>query len=164
MGGRPPLLSDEPEAPPLPEFENAFLGNDQNERYFTYRLDEWGTYKIVGLTDEGRVMRELTVPLGTGGLKVTSIAEGAFAGSSLERLIIPRDSNILSLENGVCRGAMNLSRIDIYIPVREDIMPPAAQSFGNELESFRIHTPKGSGYRDGYFWDRHAAIIIEDLT
>ena len=160
--GRPPLRSEEPSPPALPDFDNAFLGSDINERYFVFELDEWGTYKIVGLTEEGKAMTELTVPLGTGGLKVTSIAEGAFAGARLERLIIPKEANIVSIDNGVCRGAMNLSRIDIYIPVREDIMPPA--SFDNELSGFRIHTPTGAGYREGYFWDRFALIIVEDLT
>ena len=154
---------EEPEAPALPGADNAYLGTDENAKYFTYEKDEWGALVIVGLTEEGRSQTTLTVPLGADGIKVRSIAAGAFSGSALEVLIIPADANIERLENGMARGAENLRRLDILIPVRENITPPAKGSFGNERADFRIHTPVGSDYRGGYSWDRHSDIIIEDL-
>ena len=142
-----------PEIPPpryVPILDPVFDGYDENSKYFTYELRKNGTYSITGLTEEGRSMTELTVPLGYNGYKVLAIKAGALRGSSVETLIVTEDSNLVMFENGAFSGAGNLRSLVIYKHEGSDIAPPA--DFSGVHRSFKVYIPEGSDFPYHYYW------------
>jgi hypothetical protein len=105
---------------------------------------------ISGLTEEGRAMPTLTVPLGYNGRKVFAIGEGAFAGSHLDTLIVTEDTNLVRFENGSFNGASNLKSLIIRAESGNDITPPA--SFSGVNKSFKVYVPQGSDFPYHYYW------------
>ncbi len=167
----PDISIEESEPTELPDYKYTSLyegPDDPNAVYFTYETDEiTGSYKIIGLSELGKVQKTLTVPLGyreegeEKAYKVTSVSTDIFAGSACERLIITADTNIGSI-TGYFQGSHSLMRIDIYMPDPNEITPPG--SFDNVVGSgFKIHAPRGSGYRNQYNWQDFDYIIEEDL-
>lgn len=154
------ITDSEPEAPKLPGIDAVYNGTDENDIYFTYTLRENGTYAITGISELGRNMSELTVPLGYNGKKVTAISARAFSYSRLERLIITSDSNLNLIENGAFIGASNLTHLYIYKPSGDYITPPA--SFAGTHSSFVVHVPKGSDYKTHYYWGERGLDFVFD--
>ncbi len=139
-----------PAAPPLPEREVKFFGEDENAKYFEYEKQPNGSYAIVGVKEAYLDRKELTVPLGYNGYKVSAIGEGAFSGSEVEKLIITEDTNLTILMNGCFEGAGRLSELWIYYPYEENLLPP--KSFSGVASSFKVYVPEGAGYEMGYYW------------
>jgi hypothetical protein len=139
-----------PEAPPLPEKDVKFFGEDENAKYFEYEKQPNGSYAVVGVKNEYLGRRELTLPLGYNGYKVSAIGEGAFVGSKVEKLVITQNTNITVLMNGCFEGAGNLSELWIYYPGEENILPP--KSFSGVASNFKVYVPEGAGYEMGYYW------------
>ena len=144
------ILDDEPKPGYVPSLDPDYDGYDENEKYFTFELQENGMYSVTGLTAEGRLMAELTVPLGYEGRKVFSIAEGAFKDSGLETLIITEDSNLIMLENGAFSGASKLTSLYVCKSSATSITPPA--SFSGVAKSFTVYIPEGSDFKYDYYW------------
>ncbi len=151
-----------PEAPLLPGMDNEFEGTDANDVYFEYELRENGSLKIVGLSELGSTMTELVVPLGANGLKVTSIAEGAFASSSLEKLVVTLDSNLRIFENGCFDGADNLRELWIYKESGYEITPPV--SFGAIVDELVVHVPSDSDFSVHYYWSERGLTFANDAN
>ncbi len=166
------LIKDEiPDEPPLKSNLIMVDGTDENEVYFIYsKIAETGNYEIVGLTDLGRAQKVLTVPksvaLGdTGkGIGVTSIGEGAFSGALAERIIIPEDTHLKQIKNGAFAGAGSVTRLEIYFPDAQRILPPT-DNFSGAADGFSVHAPSGSNYKADYNWSENVkeVPIVEDL-
>ncbi len=162
--GIPTFVDEEiPDPPELPAFDSRFFGEDENARYFTYEKMSDGTYYISGISEEGRGVSELTLPLGYDTYKVTGIRKDAFRGTSLERIIISADSNIRVIESGALDGASRLARLDIHIPSAEDILPPAYFDLGSMGDGFKVHVPIGSSYDTDYYWSERGVEFVKDL-
>ncbi len=160
-----PINETEPAAPALP-FDPADSGaEDVNARYFIYELNAVGAYTVVGLTEEGKSLEKLTLPRAYNGKKVIYLAEGALAGSGAHTLVIPSDSQLVTILNGAFIGASSLERLEIYKADASDIKPPT--DFSGVAPDFRIHVPAGSGYGTDYFWSEllktQADIFVYDL-
>ena len=144
-----------PEPPELPAMNIAYPEIDENEKYFTYILDNTGAV-ITGLTEEGKKQAALTLPIGCGGYLVSSIDAGAFAGGEATTLVITRESKCQSFGNGAFDGSKisklylyqyNVSTDDSGQTVRTIINPPAYFPSG-----FKIYTPEPEIYKSGYEW------------
>lgn len=147
--------------PPPPEYKYSadYDGEDPNAIYFEYELTSTGTYKITGLTRLGAKQSVLTLPLGYNGKTVTAIDISIFASGECERVIIPKDTNIGSME-GSLSGAKKLKSMYIYMEEPGSISPP---SFYGARSDFKVHVPRGSGYSENYNWTSFSEIIVDDL-
>ena len=144
------VIEDVPEAPPLPEIDVRYFGEDENARYFLYEKREGGSYKIVGLTDEGKLQKTLTIPLGYNTYKVTAIGKEAFVGAVAESVIITENTNLRMLENGAFSGAVSVKALRILYPNAAMLAPP--QDFFGTSDAFKIYVPESSDYDTHYNW------------
>jgi hypothetical protein len=151
------------ELPEEPELKSGLImvdERDENQKYFTYEKLDNGNWKITGLTDEGKKMQELIIPIGVFaegepfGTAVTSIGEEAFAGASAMRIYIPEGSYVESIENGAFMGADKVRHLYISISDPKAIKPPSTQEngFRGANSSLTIHVPKGAPYNVDYYW------------
>lgn len=151
-----------PPAPALPKEDTRWFGTDENEKYFTFRQEENGYMTISGLSELGKTQTTLTVPYGSGTYKVATLGTGALAGGVVEKLVIPRDSNLTLLANDCFLGAGNLHDLWIYKTDPATIGPPV--SFAGVPSDFRVHIPAGSDYGADYFWSNVRVIYVEDAN
>ena len=152
-----------PEEPSLPGADFEFDGEDENAKYFTYRRDEkYRYYVITGLSEEGKLQRELTIPLGYNGYKVISADRAAFTGGVLEELTLTADANVVSFATGAFEGASSLTDLWIYKGSGNDIMPPA--DFLGVADGFRVHIPSGSDFTDHYYWSERGLTFVTDAN
>lgn len=153
-------LDEEPEAPELPFFDVMFNGDNAPVcNYFEFTELSDGSFGISGLTALGKEQTTLTLPLGYNGRKVMAILEGAFDGTSAERIVITADSNIVIIHNGAFRGASTVKNLSVYKINASDIMPPA--DFFGAHSDFKIHVPAGSSYGDHYDWSNKADYVYD---
>lgn len=138
-----------PDPPPLPE-NSEYDGTYENAEFFIYEALEDGFYAIVGVKEEYRTQKTLTVPRGYNGKKVSAIGPCAFVDCSVERLILTEDTNIRVFETGAFDGAYTLRELWIYYPTEEDITPPS--NFDGTAPDFKVFVPEGSIYDIGYSW------------
>ncbi len=162
--GIPTYVDEEiPEPPKLPASDNRFFGEDENAKYFTYEKMSDGSYFISGLTEEGKALSELTVPLGYNTYKVRGIKSGAFRDSKITVLNISADTNLKIMETGALDGARSLARLNIYYAAAEHILPPAYFDFSSMAESFAVHVPEASAYDTDYYWSARGLTFVKDL-
>ena len=154
----PTVPTDRPDDKP----DYTFEGVDENAKYFTYVLEEYGAYSITGLSEEGKAQTSLTVPLGYNGIKVTAIKENAFSGSSLEKLVITADSNITRLANESFSGASSLKELWIYKSSGDEINPPL--NFLGTHADFKVHIPAGSDFDVHYYWSERGLEFVFDAN
>lgn len=160
--GKTTLVKEEiPEPPELPNIEMRFDGEDENAKYFTYEKAENGAYKITGLSELGKTMKKLTLPLGYNGFKVMYVGDEAFLGGLAEEIILPESSNIRAFTSYAFNGALTLRDLWIYYPVAEDIMPA---DFSNMPSVFKIHIPPDSNYDFDYNWGPLAVKYVKDAV
>ncbi|MBQ7387415.1 MAG: hypothetical protein IJW03_04525 [Clostridia bacterium] len=161
--GNPTKLDVEyPKAPELPMADMKFDGDDENTKYFTFEQQANGGMKITGLTELGRTMETLTVPLGYEGFKVTSLGREALSGSAATKLIITEDTNLRNLLDGAFDGS-SITDIYIYYVYEDeaDILSPCSDFLG-----INVHVYENSPYTYTYSWDGQNAKnknIITDL-
>ena len=157
--GIPTLVKEEiPEPPLLPQSEIRFFGEDENARYFEYNKLPDGSYSIIGVKDEYKSEKILTVPLGYDTYKVTSISRDAFKGTSLTRLVVTEDTNLRQFDNGCFAGASSLRELYIYYPYEENLAPPA--DFVGVAKDFKVFVPEGSDYSIGYYWSERGLSFV----
>ena len=137
-----------PDAPALPELDVKFLCEDENSKYFTYEKMKNGALMITGLTDEGKMQKTLTIPLGAEHYKVTAIGERAFSGGAAERIIVSADTNIRNFLDGSFADCL-VTDLYIYYDFTDEAekLAPASNFFG-----INIHVPKNSQYLTHYDW------------
>ena len=155
--GIPRAVAEEvPKAPPLPEVDVRYFGEDENAKYFLYEKREGGSYKIVGLTDEGKRQETLIIPLGYDTYKVTAIGKEAFAGAVAENIVITENTNLRMIENGAFSGATSVKSLKILYRDAASLSPPA--DFSGTSVLFRIYVPEGTDYDTDYNWVEVAGI------
>lgn len=143
-----------PSPPPLPEVVIRYDGFDENEKYFTYELDLSGA-RLTGLTEEGKAMTSITIPVGIDGYIVSEIGADVFKSSAVKTLIIPENSKCQTIGNGAFDGS---AITKLYILKAYDnpgapgalITPPA--SFPPLSSGFRVYVPNVDDYKSGYHW------------
>ena len=157
----------EEELPAVPGLAHGFVEVHEQitgTEYFTYELLANGNYKITGLTELGKTQKTLTVPLGVEmpgkdyGAAITILDSGAFAGGIAETVIIPENSYLTQLNNGVFKGSGSVTRLMIYKADAETLNPPF--DFAGVAEGFEIHAPYGSDYTTGYYWSQIKGVKI----
>ena len=147
-----------PEAPELPLVDLVFEGEDKNAAYFTFEMSDDGMI-LTGLSDLGKTMKALTVPVGYDGYAVTTIASGALSGGVLETLILPESSRVFAISNGAFTGS-DLHHLVLGIRDESSILPPT--SFAGVADGFLVHVPKGSAYSAGYYWSERGLTFVGD--
>ena len=151
-----------------PEVEDDFISSDVdgNAKYFNYEKLADGSYKIVGLTYLGTVLKTITIPTAYNGAKVTVLGAGALNGVTARKVIIPEKTNLTAIEDGAFLGASSVSELWIYFTDTssgdERILPPS--SFAGVGEGFTVHVPEGSGYATDYFWSERGLTFVEDAN
>ena len=156
---------ERPDVPALNDGLIKVYEKIEGTEYFIYEHLSNGNYKIVGLTEEGKTQKTLTIPLGVElpgfdyGAAVTIIDEGAFEGGVVETVIIPENSYVAQLNNGVFRGSKTVKRLLVYKPEAETINPPF--DFSGVAEGFEIHVPAGSDYATSYYWSQLSGITLK---
>ena len=154
------IKDEEPKAPELPGYDVLFDGEDDNAKYFTFTLMDNGAYAISGLSELGKTMTSLTIPLGYDGKKVMSVYKGAFENSSLVSLTVTADTNLIRFENEAFKGASRLRDLWIHLPNADLIAPPI--DFIGVHNAFRVHVPSDSNYSDHYYWgDRKLTFVFD---
>lgn len=157
--GIPTAVKEEiPEPPALPQVDVRDFTEDANSVYFEFDQLADGSYAIIGVKEEYRNMTSLTVPRSYNTYKVSAIGASAFAGTALEELVLPEDTNIRIMLTGCFVGASNLRSLVIYYPNEADIMPPA--DFFGVHDSFTVYVPDGSGYSTGYYWSERGLTFV----
>ena len=157
-----PITDKEPAAPDLPFADVVFEGEDENAKYFVYSDNPNGSKCIIGLSELGKTMTELTLPLGVDGRIVSSVSASAFANSSVEKIVISADSNVTQLMNGAFAGASELSSLWIYKKSGDEINPPV--DFRGVASDFIVHVPIGSDFSIHYFWSERNIEFAEDIN
>ena len=147
-----------PEAPELPLIDLVYEGEDENARYFTFEMSDDGMV-LTGLSQLGKTMKILTVPVGFDGYVVTAIESGALSGGVLETLILPEDSRVFAIRNGAFADS-GLRHLVLGIKDESSILPPT--SFAGVAEGFLVHVPEGSAYIVGYFWSERGLTFVTD--
>lgn len=160
--GIPTLVKEDvPEAPALPAIDLRWFDTDTNAEYFIFEKNEDGSYKTVGLTEQGRQMKILTLPLGYDTYKVVTVGEGTFENALLEELVIPENTNVRIFETGAFNKANKLSDIWIYYPIAENILPPV--HFSGIEKNLTVHIPEDSNYASDYYWSERGLKFKKDI-
>ena len=159
-----PTFVDEkiPQAPDLPFFDVRWYGEDENAKFFELEKMENGAYRITGLSELGKTVKTLTLPLGYDGYMVMSVGKGAFSGGAVEKIVLPEESNIKNFESSSFAGASHVSELWIYYPTAEDILPPP--DFVGVSGDFVVHVPEGSSYDFDYYWSERNLTFVKDAN
>ncbi len=144
-----------------PKEEQDGNQGEQENLYFVLEAAEDGSWKITGLTEEGKAMEELIIPDFTGGTAVTTVSKGAFEGSSCKKLTL--GANISRLDGGALSGS---DITEIFIPDgrgAQDISVPNNTSEelfvagGQQRLAIYVDSELYEEYIGDYFWGDYAA-------
>lgn len=144
-----------------PKDEQSGNQDEQENNYFLLDSADDGSWKISGLTDEGKAQAELTIPDFTDGATVTTVAKGAFDGASCKKLTLGK--NISRLDGGALSGSLIT---EIIIPDgrgAEDISVPnntSSELFiagGQQRLAIYVDSELYEEYIGDYFWGDYAA-------
>ncbi len=144
-----------------PKDEQDGNQEEQENLYFVLEAADDGSWKITGLTDDGKIQEELTIPDFTNGAAVTTVSKGAFDGSSCKKLIL--GSNISRLDGGALSGS---DITEIFIPDgrgAQDISVPNNTSEelfvagGQQQRAIYVDSELYEEYIGDYFWGDYAA-------
>lgn len=155
LGDSSPTDIDLPEKP-APAEETVYAGDNSDAGCFLWSSDGESA-SITGLTAEGRVRTELTVPAEADGLPVTTVCTGAFSeGTALRRVVL--QANIATIQDGAFDGCAALTEI-----VLENADPSACR-VGQELlrgTNAQLLVPGDAltDYRLSYSWAVYASRI-----
>ncbi len=152
---------DAPAAPELPAVDFRWFEDDENAKYFTFNRAENGAYYVSGLSELGKTMQTLTLPLGYDTYKVLGTEEGFLEGGVCTKLILPENTNIRYFADGSFKGAGTLREMWIYYPNESDILPPA--NFAGVASDFVVHIPYDSNYDVGYYWGERGLMFKKDI-
>lgn len=138
-------------------------GNYQEQENLCFALEaaDDGSWKITGLTDEGRTQEELTIPDFTDNAAVSTVAKGAFDSSSCKKLILGK--SITRLDGGALSGS-NITEIiiphgrsaaDISVPnnTSEELFVAG----GQQRLAIYVDPELYEEYISDYFWGDYAA-------
>ena len=135
--------------------DNHFAGDsgiDKNEKYFIYEEIEGGL-AIIGLSEDGKKEKTLTIPREAEGKSVLMIGDKAFAGSKvLERVIIGENAAIKNFTPDSLSNCPTLRAIEIHIaPSNLPVNPEAISKMPPDCR-FYVQADKYSEFATDYFW------------
>ena len=161
-------LSNIPSIPKVPTVpiseEPEVYEYDENEKYFEFELIG-SKYRITGVTDLAKNLKEITVPTGYEGKRVAFIGENAFSGcTNLEKIYLPE--TIDQINDGAFAGCPNLKRI--YISDKDpdkitvDNVSVGLTNGMNPSARFVVDKECADLFRNNYFWGPYAGYIITE--
>ena len=113
------------------------------------------TYRIVGVKEEYKSIKEVILPSVYNGKNVTSVDTDAFFGCAfLERIHI--GTTYKSLSEGAFRGCTSLEGVYLYATDGNKIIPPIDTLLVGAPSGIKIYIPEGSNYTTGYTWSNYA--------
>lgn len=130
--------------------------DEQENPYFLLEPADDGSWTVTGLTEEGKACKELTIPDFTDGAAVSTVAKGAFEGSSCQKLTL--GNSISRLDGGALKGSQ-IS--EIIVPDgrgAEDISVPnntSSELFiagGQQRLAIYVDPELYEEYIGDYFW------------
>lgn len=147
---------------PLPQIPalsgpQVIIGDNTHQDCFTYRKTDSG-WIVSGLTEQGRSMQQLTVPVSREELPVVGIDEAVFMGNSrLKELTV--QENIGILYDGMFRGCTGLQKLILTGST------PASYTVGDGLTEgadFLIYVPEEAldSFRRHYTWQQYGSRIL----
>ena len=125
---------------------------DENAKFFEYEKTSTGLI-IVGLTDEGKQQKSLTVPKTHEDQAVIELAGGALSQSEvLETLVIPNDSNLETIGEKAFDGCKKLKKIELYL--LPDKISAHAKAFDGMNKFCYVYVPENNFgiFTGDYFW------------
>ena len=147
-----------PDAPELPGIGfRYYRATDPNAAYFVSEMTDFGV-RLTGLTEAGKTMKELTIPVAVDGNRVVLLGAGFLKDGAAEKLVVPQgfeqfvvdtQSSILTFENDALADS-GVREIWLYDRWEATIMPPS--TFIGATVDLVVHVPAGSEYSSGYFW------------
>ncbi|MCL1793053.1 MAG: leucine-rich repeat domain-containing protein [Oscillospiraceae bacterium] len=142
--------------PPEKPLEEYVSGEDAYSEYFLYEPYASGLI-IVGVSDAGKGMGELTVPRMADGKPVLAVGERAFAGCNMLAKVTIGD-NIAQFYDYAFEGCERLEMIML------NMTDASAVAVGNDFlggarESCRIYLPREAfgNFAVDYFWSRYSS-------
>lgn len=166
------LPSDLPPPPPYPD-EETILGEEGSENFIfeLYTVGGNSYYRIIGLSEIGKMKESLIIPNQYLGLAVRHISENAFLDSpNLKMLTL--GFNIRQISSNAFCGAMTLERIIIPDGMKTlDITVP--NDMGDNIlmtnganPNLKIVVPKGQieeyALEVDYLWGAYADMLVEE--
>ncbi len=161
---------------PEPPGYKPIEGEDGEEgtENFVFELFERGDkeyYRVIGLSDAGKQLEELTIPNNYQGVAVVEIAADAFKGCTNLKTLILGD-NISSLQAYAFRGADSLTAVyvpddkgpnDISVPYKADANTPLATDGCNPALKIYVGKDKYNAFTSGvnYIWDDYILYLAE---
>jgi hypothetical protein len=113
------------------------------------------TYRIVGVKEEYKAIKEVILPSVYNGKNVTAIDANAFYGcAELERIHI--GTTYKSLSERAFGGCISLMGVYLYAMDGNRIIPPTETLLSGANEGVKIYIPEGSNYMTGYTWSNYA--------
>lgn len=143
------------EIPEMPAFADTSLiaGDNSDSCYFVFEeLD--GTVFAVGMTEEGKQQKQLTLPVSFEGTPVAAFTPGVFAGNTVIQEIVIQ-SNITRIENGSFDGCTALERLVIKNTVPESCVVGERLLLGTNCTVI-VPRQSLSNYLTNYFWSIHS--------
>ncbi len=125
---------------------------DDNSKYFIFQETEGGL-SIIGLSEEGKKQKTLTIPTKSQEKLVVLIGDNAFSGStSLERIIIEETSAVKNFTADALSNCPSLKAIEIHrAPSELPINPEAIKKMPPDCLIY-VPAAKYSEFATDYFW------------
>lgn len=141
---------------PVPEVSGPIAGDNSCADCFSYEETETG-WRITGLTDKGKTVQNLIVPVSRDGKPVEAMDEAVFVGQTHLRQITIQ-ANIHTLYDGMFHGCAGLQRLILTAA-------PTAYTAGSGLRDgtdFIIQVPADQmdAYRRHYTWQQYSSFFI----
>lgn len=149
-----PVRTSIPDFPQIPVNEGPIEGDDRDAGYFLYEENEEG-FLITGLTDEGKLRMELTVPCTYEGRTVYAFSADTFAGNKNICSLTIQD-NIRILYNGSFDGCTDLERVILTQSDPERITVGYHLLDGTEKAMIYVKQSSFSNFSGDYFWGHYA--------
>lgn len=142
--------------PPVPPTEITD-GDNSDEDMFVYER-QGRTYRITGLSEDGKQRTRLTVPVRHNGARVSGFAPTAFSGATkLEELTL--QENIGIIEDNSFEGCTAFKKLILLHSAPNKIIPGedivGSSDFGIYVPQKLLHR-----YRVNYFWAQYATRIF----
>lgn len=136
---------------------------DDNARYFVF--DEVvGGLAIVGLSEEGKTQKTLTVPRSADGKAVVLIGDNAFASDVLERVIIGKQATVKGFTAKSLSNCPALRALEIHLPPYE--IPLDAEAAKEMPTGCFVYVSKDAyaEFATDYFWSgmMHCVKILDN--
>lgn len=142
--------------PPSTELAAIESGSNEDADCFTYVLDG-DTAVLTGLTQEGALRQELTVPVSMDGYPVTALPACVFAGNGIVQTVTLQ-GNIRRIEDRAFDGCASLRALVLTQPSPERCSVGTQLLEGTEA-LVRVPESAVTAYRLNYFWSPYATRI-----